>query len=303
MPSRPAPARSPDLPSDLTLHAGYAVHRPTSDAPVPRLIDDLLAGLAWCRDHGVPRLLADVRGVRRFEALDTTTRFQLGKRAAELASGKVRVAMVLTPEQIDPERFGESVARNRGLDVDLFTNEVEALGWLVGPDAIRPVLETARLRLRWLIPADAPFILALTTQPTWLANIGDRGVRDLATAEGYIQNGPRASYAARGYGLWCIIRKEDDVPVGICGVIKRDTMEHPELAYAVLERFHGMGYGAEAALATAHYAKSELGLPTLSAIVNPGNVASIKILERVGMRYIGPIQMPGDPAPISHYTT
>jgi RimJ/RimL family protein N-acetyltransferase len=215
----------------------------------------------------------------------------------------VKVAMVLTRAQVDPERFGETVARNRGLEVEIFFNEVEALHWLAGPEAIRPVLTTERLSLRWLVPGDAPFILELTTQPSWLRNIGDRGVRDLPTAEGYIRNGPLASYAARGFGLWCVVRAADNIPVGMCGFIKRDSMDDPELAYAYLERFHGMGFGREAAVATLAYGRGQLGLDRIAAIVDPSNTASIKILERVGMTYRGPIQMPGDPAPISHYTT
>jgi ribosomal-protein-alanine N-acetyltransferase len=291
------------LPEHITVIAGRADYRPRGDLPGPEAVEAMLAALLWCRDQKIGRLMADVRGVPRVAELDTMARFDLGRRGAELARGQVRVAVVMTVPQVDPERFGESVARNRGLDAAVFTDEVAALTWLEGPNAIRPVLKTERLALRWLTPDDAPFIFELTTQPTWLANIGDRGVRDIATAEGYIQNGPRASYAARGYGLWCVTRKEDGVPIGMCGVIKRDTMELPELAYAYLERFHGRGYGAEAAVATVTYAKDMLGLRRLSAIVNPGNVASIKVLERVGMRYLGPIQMPGDLAPISHYTT
>ena len=165
------------------------------------------------------------------------------------------------------------------------------------------ILTTARLSLRELTPADAPWIEVLTTQPSWMRNIGDRGVRDLATAEAYIRNGPMASYAARGYGLWAVERREDGAPVGMCGIIKRDTMDDPELAYAYLERYHGMGYGGEAAIATLDHARTRLGLPRLAAIVNPENVASIRILEKAGMTYRGPILMPGETVPISHYTT
>ena len=293
-----------ELPPYVTLAPEFAAFRPRGARSFATWRDEIVAVLAWGVGSGVTRFFADFTGVRLTDAPSTFERFQLGERAAATgAAAGVRVAVVGKEPVMDPERFGVTVAANRGLDVRSFDDEVAALTWLVGPNAIRPVLETPRLRLRWLVPADAPFILELTTQPTWLQNIGDRGVRDLETAEGYIRKGPLTSYAARGFGLWGVIRKEDEVPVGMCGIIKRDTMEDPELAYAYLERFHGKGYGKEAAEATLRYARETFGIPRLAAIVNPENTASIRILERVGMAYRGPIQMPGDPAPIAHYTT
>lgn len=293
-----------DRPADITLAPEFAAFRPRGARRFATWRAEMLGALHWCIGAGQKRILADFQGVRLADDPTTFDRFKLGESAAASgAAAGVRVAVVGKEPVMDPERFGVTVAANRGLDIRAFDDEVAALAWLVGPDATRPVLETARLRLRWFVPADAPFILELTTQPTWLQNIGDRGVRDLATAEGYIRKGPLASYAARGYGLWAVVRKEDDVPVGMCGIIKRDGMDDPELAYAYLERFHGMGYGGEAAAATMTHARETLGIPRLAAIVNPENAASIRILERVGMAYRGPIQMPGDPAPIAHYTT
>lgn len=293
-----------ELPEFVTLAPRFAAYRPVGALSFAAWRDAMVGVLGWSVGAGVTHLLADFTGVTLLDDPSTFERFKLGERAAAAgAAAGIKVAVFGREPVMDPERFGVTVAVNRGLQVDSFPDEVAALTWLVGPDAIRPVLATPRLRLRWLTPADAPFIFELTTQPTWLRNIGDRGVRDLATAEGYIRNGPLASYAAKGYGLWCVVREGDGERVGICGIIKRDTMEDPELAYAFLERFHGKGYGGEAALATAAYARSALGMSRLAAIVNPENVASIRILEKAGMTYRGPIQMPGDPAPISHYTT
>lgn len=293
-----------ELPADIALAPEFAAYRPRGGKKFAAWRDEMLVALQWAVGAGVRRLLADFSAVRLVDDPSTFDRFKLGDRAAATgAAAGVRVAVVGKEPVMDPERFGVTVAANRGLDARAFDDEVAALTWLVGPNAIRPVLETPRLRLRWLVPDDAPFILELTTQPTWLRNIGDRGVRDLATAEGYIRKGPLASYAARGYGLWAVVRVEDGAPVGMCGVIQREGMDDPELAYAYLERFHGQGYGGEAAQATAAYARESLGLPRLAAIVNPENTASIRILERVGMTYRGPIQMPGDPAPIAHYST
>lgn len=293
-----------ELPEFITLAPAFAAYRPRGARKFAAWREHMVATLGWCVRTGITHILADLRGISLLDEPSTLERFKLGEDAAATgAAAGVRVAVVGTEPVLDPDRFAATVAVNRGLQTETFGDEVAALAWLLGPNAIRPVLETERLALRWLVPEDAPFILTLTTQPTWLRNIGDRGVRDLATAEGYIRNGPLTSYASKGFGLWCAVRREDGVPVGMCGLIKRDTMEDPELAYAYLERFHGLGYGREAALATMRYAREVLGLGRVAAIVNPENTASIRILEKAGMTYRGPIRMPGDPAPISHYTT
>lgn len=288
-------------PDHVTLAPGYARYHPRGPATAGEAIAALFPVIAWCRQAGIPKLLTDARGIEGLTIPTTLERFQLGEEAARQAEGEVHVAMVVPERVIDPQRFGMMVAQNRGLRANVFTDEVSALDWLAGPKAVRPVLATDRLALRWLTIGDTPFILPLTTQPSWLRNIGDRGVRDLPTAEAYILKGPRASYAARGFGLWCMERTEDGTPVGICGIIKRDSMEHPELAYAVLEKFHGQGYASEAALATVRYAEEALGIARLAAIVNPENRPSIRILEKAGMQYEGPITMPGETQAISLY--
>lgn len=145
------------------------------------------------------------------------------------------------------------------------------------------VLETPRLTLRELTLADAPFILALLNEPSWLRYIGDRGVRTLADAENYLRNGPLASYAAHGFGLWLVVRKGDAVPVGLCGLLKRVTLADVDLGFAFREEFHGQGYGAESAAAVIELARSTLRLPRLVALVSPENTASLRLLEKLGL--------------------
>ena len=165
------------------------------------------------------------------------------------------------------------------------------------------ILATARLTLRLLTPADAPFILELLNQPSWIRNIGDRGVRTEAGAVGYIQNGPLASYAKHGFGLWCVERSADGVPLGLCGLLKREYLDEADIGFAYLERFQGQGYGMEAAAATLAYARATLGVDRLAAVVNPANAGSIRILEKLGMTYRRPILMPGESEPIALYMT
>ena len=115
------------------------------------------------------------------------------------------------------------------------------------------VLETDRLILRWMSAGDAPFILELVTEPSWLRFIGDRGVRTPDDAREYIRKGPVDMYARLGFGLYLTERKEDGVPIGICGLLKRESLDDVDLGFANLPRFWGEGYAYEAALAVIAY--------------------------------------------------
>src|SRR5678815_4161900 len=121
------------------------------------------------------------------------------------------------------------------------------------------VIETDRLILRRFTAEDAPFILELLNEPSWLRFIGDKGVRTLGDARDYIRKGPVAMYARYGFGLEVAALKESGLPIGMCGLIKRDTLEDIDIGFAFLPRFWGKGYAHEAAAATMEYGKGTLG--------------------------------------------
>jgi len=147
------------------------------------------------------------------------------------------------------------------------------------------VLSTARLDLAELTHDDAEFIFGLVNEPSWLANIGDRGVRTLDDARAYLTNGPMAMYAQQGYGLWRVTRREDGAVVGICGLLKRDTLPDADIGFAFLPAYWGEGYAREAAEATLRYGFDTRRMPRIVAIVSPGNAASIRLLERLGFAF------------------
>lgn len=161
------------------------------------------------------------------------------------------------------------------------------------------VLETERLILRKLRETDAPFILGLLNEPSFLEFIGDKGVRDLAGARAYIRNGPVASYAQFGFGLYLTVRKEDGAPIGICGILKRDTLDHPDVGFAFRPAYWRQGYGAEAASASLAFGRQAFGLDRIVAITSVDNVGSMKVLERIGMRLEGPISLAPGEAPVN----
>ena len=147
------------------------------------------------------------------------------------------------------------------------------------------VLETERLLLRQLSTEDANFILELLNEPSFIRNIGDRGVRTIDDANSYILNGPVASYAKNGFGLYLVRLKETNESIGMCGLIKRDTLEDVDIGYAFLPRFWSKGYAVEAARATKEYAKNVVGLSRIIAIVDPENEGSIRVLEKIGLKF------------------
>jgi len=147
------------------------------------------------------------------------------------------------------------------------------------------ILETERLLIRQLSTEDAGFILELLNEPSFIRNIGDRGVRTIEGANAYILNGPVASYAKNGFGLYLVKLKETDESIGMCGLIKRDTLEDVDIGYAFLPKFWSKGYAFESARAVKEYAKNTIGLNRIVAIVDPENGGSIRVLEKIGLQF------------------
>jgi RimJ/RimL family protein N-acetyltransferase len=150
-----------------------------------------------------------------------------------------------------------------------------------------PILETARLALYRLSVDDAPFILELLNDPGFVRFIGDRGVRTLEDARQYVLTGPVASYQQHGFGLWRVDRQSDRKPIGMCGLLKRDTLSYVDIGFAYLPAYRGQGYAYEAADAVMHYASRALGLRRVAGVARPDNAASIALLEKLGMRSEG----------------
>ena len=149
------------------------------------------------------------------------------------------------------------------------------------------VLETERLALRPLRDADAPFIIELLNDPDWIRFIGDRKVRTLDDARGYIGR-VLASQDKLGFSLLHTALK-DGTPAGLCGLIKREAHENVDLGFAFLPAFRGRGYAAEAGEAVRNYGVEVLGLECLVAFTDTENQASCRLLERLGFVYEGNI--------------
>ncbi|RNI31662.1 GNAT family N-acetyltransferase [Rufibacter latericius] len=150
---------------------------------------------------------------------------------------------------------------------------------------MKTILETERLRLREFTLQDADFIITLMNSPGWLQFIGDRNVKTPEQAKFYLQNGPMKSYQQHGYGLSLVERKEDQRAIGMCGLVNRDGLEHPDLGFAFLPDFNGQGYAYEIASEVMEYATTHLHIPKVLAITAPDNTKSIRLLEKVGLKF------------------
>ncbi len=159
---------------------------------------------------------------------------------------------------------------------------------------MKTILETERVRLREFILSDADFILQLVNTASWLEFIGDKNIHTLEAAQKYIQTSLQKSYKKNGYGLWLMQLKETSKPIGMCGLVNRDSLEDIDIGFALLPKYERNGFTFEAAKATLHYAKNTLGIDKVVAITDAKNVASIGLLNKLGLQFEKEVHLSAD---------
>jgi len=164
------------------------------------------------------------------------------------------------------------------------------------------MIETVRLRLREFTPDDAPIIFELLNSSGWLKYIGTRNINSVSDAQGYISEKLMPSYEKYGFGFYLMETKKDSLPVGMCGLVKRESLDDVDIGFALLPEFEGKGYAYEAASATLAYAKDILKLKRIAAITVPYNTPSIKLLEKIGLVFEKTINIPNDKEELMLYT-
>jgi RimJ/RimL family protein N-acetyltransferase len=170
------------------------------------------------------------------------------------------------------------------------------------PEATTPnVLETQRLMLRRLDLADAEFILELVNDPEWLRFIGDKGVHDHDDARNYLRKGPMAMYESHGFGLYLTALKDTQIPIGMCGLIKRDTLEDVDIGFAFLPTFRAQGYALEAAAAVLAHGRQAFALKRIVAITSQENARSGRLLEKLGLKFTKTVKLANDDEELNLY--
>lgn len=164
------------------------------------------------------------------------------------------------------------------------------------------VIETERLILRKFTTEDAPFMLKLLNTPAWLRFIGDRNVHTVEEAKQFLLNGYLKSYKTHGFGFYLAMEKTTQNPIGMCGLVKRNTLEDVDIGFAFLPDFVGKGYGFEAASATLNYAENVLKLEKVIAIVDAENVVSIALIKKIGLQFERMVRLSADDIELMLFT-
>jgi len=164
-----------------------------------------------------------------------------------------------------------------------------------------PTHPESRLKLRRLDQTDAPFLLELLNQPSWIEFIGDRDVRTVAQAHEYLARRIDAQFERYGYGMWGVELRQESRLAGLAGLVKRDFLPEPDLGFALLDQYVGKGLAYEAAAAVLPLARAH-GLTRLLAITTPGNHRSIDLLRRLGFELEASQAVPGSSASAQRYS-
>ena len=139
-------------------------------------------------------------------------------------------------------------------------------------------------RLRFRLPSvtDAAFYLKLMNEPDYHRFIADHGLRTVEDAAIYIRTKTLARFAKSGVGLWLVEARSSGEPIGVCGLVIRPELDHPDLGFGFLEEHRGQGLAREAATAVLEFAHKNLKLRSVCAITHPGNQRSANLLKKVG---------------------
>ncbi|HRE57342.1 MAG TPA: GNAT family N-acetyltransferase [Candidatus Kapabacteria bacterium] len=156
------------------------------------------------------------------------------------------------------------------------------------------ILETSRLVLREFTVEDAAFLVSLMNSSTWMEFIGNTAVHTIDHAEQYIVKGLQHSYTTHGFGLWLVENKLSKEPIGMCGLLHRESLEYIDIGFAILPQFQGYGFAFEIAASTMIFAKHILGIETIAAITKSNNIRSKALLEKLGLSYQKNIRLKPD---------
>lgn len=156
------------------------------------------------------------------------------------------------------------------------------------------LISSNRLHLSEFSLKDASFFFELVNDPDWIKYIGDRNIKTISDSESYLIDKIIPNYKQFGFGFYVVRLKESNLPIGMCGLIKRDWMSYVEIGYAFLNKHRGKGYAIEASIATKKYAKEEIGISKIAALTDVDNEKSGNLLNRLGLEFERLISYPGE---------
>ena len=153
------------------------------------------------------------------------------------------------------------------------------------------ICKSERLNIRQFNVNDAAFMLTLLNEESFIRNINDKGVRTLQDAKKHLIENPIASYQQHGFGLYLVELANTNTPIGICGLLKRETFDFPELGYAFLPAYWGKGYALEAANSALHSEINTHSIAKVIAVTAPENESSKGLLTKLGFSQCGMVEL------------
>ena len=147
------------------------------------------------------------------------------------------------------------------------------------------ITETKRLIITEATLEDCSFFYELMNSQNWLKYIGDRGINNYQDAEEYIQKSLIDSYKENGFGLYKVVLKDSSVPIGLNGFVKRNYLDYPDIGFAILPQFEGLGYTQEAGHKLLEHGSKKLGMDPILGITSSANFASQHLLLKIGLSF------------------
>jgi len=161
--------------------------------------------------------------------------------------------------------------------------------------------ETKRLFIRPSCLEDAPFYLELYNTPKWIEYIGDRNIKTVKDSEEHIKAKILPQLETTGFSNYTVIRKSDKTFLGTCGLYDREGIEGVDIGFAFLPEYERQGYAFESASILIQEAMPHFNLTKVSGITVEENIASQKLLEKLGLQFSKMIRIPNDDAPLMLY--
>lgn len=171
------------------------------------------------------------------------------------------------------------------------------------PPEFEPLLTTERTTLRLPVPEDAEFFLELLNDPDFVRFTGDRGISDLKGARAYVTDKLLPAFRTYGFTLYVVESRQTGVPMGINGLVQRESLDAPDIGFGFLARYCGQGIGRETSEAILNHAETTLKHPVIYGITRKDNTRSIRLLEQLGLQHQRTETLPNIPAPQLIYRT
>ena len=158
---------------------------------------------------------------------------------------------------------------------------------------MKVILETDRLLLREFVEDDAESFFKLNTDPEVMRFVPDKPLLNVEQARQTLIDHPIADYRRYGFGRGACILKSTGEQIGFAGLKYLDELGEVDVAYRLLPAHWGQGLATEVALASVRYGFAALGLKRITGLVMPKNIASVRVLEKTGLRYSGTVTLWG----------